>query len=91
LEEALSFERGEEPGGGALRQLGGLGELADSERSRAFHHAHEQLRRPVDRLGSSHNHIMEPEFHMRKLISCYDGRIAIPASTSSSRSAAEIS
>ena len=66
LEEALSFERGEEPGRRALRQLGGLGELADSERPRALHHAHEQLRRPVDRLSTGHNHIMEPAFHKRK-------------------------
>ena len=64
LEEALSLERGEEPGRGALRQLGGLGELADSERSRALDHAHEQLRRPVDRLSSGHNHIMEHQFHL---------------------------
>ena len=44
----------------------GLGELADSEWSRALHHAHEQVRRPVDRLSPSHNHIMEPAFHKRK-------------------------
>ena len=66
LEEPLSFERGEEPGGGALGQLCGLGQLADPERPRALHHAHEQLRRPVDRLSTGHNHIMEPEFHKRK-------------------------
>jgi hypothetical protein len=62
----LSFEGGEEAGGGALRQLGGLGQLADSKGPRAFHHAHEQLRRPVDRLSTGHNHIMEPAFHERK-------------------------
>ncbi len=55
LEEALPLERGEEPGGGALRQLGGLGELADSERPRALDDAHEQLRGPVDCLTSGHN------------------------------------
>jgi hypothetical protein len=35
LEKALPFECGEEPGGRALRQPGGLGELADSECARA--------------------------------------------------------
>ena len=66
LEEALPLERGKEPGRGALGQLGGLGELPDSERSRALDHAHEQLRGSVDRLSPGHNHIMEPAFHKRK-------------------------
>ena len=55
LEQSLPLERGEEPGGRALGQLGGLGELADSERPRALDHAHEQLRGPVDCLASGHN------------------------------------
>ena len=50
-----------------------VGELADPERPRALDHAHEQLRRPVDRLSPGHNHIMEPEFHKRKSPACLSG------------------
>ena len=52
LHEALPFERSHGARDRALGQPGGIGQLADGPRLLALDHEHEQLGRPVDRLGS---------------------------------------
>jgi len=68
LEQSLALERGQKPRGRALRKLARVGQLADAERPRTFDYANEQIRSPVDRLRSGHDHIMERTFHRRKSI-----------------------
>ena len=67
LEQALSLERGDEPGGRALGQLGGLGELADPEWPGALDHAHEQLRARSTAWLPAITHIMEHQFHLAQV------------------------
>ena len=52
VDEAVALERGEEPRGGALGQVGGLGEVAQAHRLVAVEQAREHLAGAVDRLGA---------------------------------------
>ena len=50
VDEAVALERGEQPRGGALGQVGGLGEVAQAHRLLAVEQAGEHLAGAVDRL-----------------------------------------
>ena len=52
LHERVALERRHQPRDGALRQVGGLGQLAHADRVHAVCDRHEQLGGPVDGLGS---------------------------------------
>ena len=52
LDERVPLERRDQPRDGALGQVGGLGQLAHSDRVHTVRDRHEQLGGPVDGLGS---------------------------------------
>ena len=52
VDEAVALERRDEPRGGALGQVGGLGEVAQAHRLVALEQAREHLAGTVDRLGA---------------------------------------